>query len=642
MPLAKFTSKTGLYIYLLFSFYFLSNLQLAANLYSINVSENVSGEIIISNIINSKFKTNFSQSPISSNNFQIALANSELSDSIELNVNIKEYKDFSSVEISKFNTEILATFDFQKNNDKYSFDMLDGSKYDLGSVDREFLQWMSVFTYIGAVENIKQAKAQAKICQCTDKNNECTVYYPHDDQCSGIGKGGTGPFNVNKIRLLVPCYGTTWIDLKNCCKYHDRSIWCAKATNGFMEIERANENLFTCMASTIAYEITDRSPWWCGGVISGTVFGTSQALVFASVVYASVVVYTGVQMVVQADNHCLYYSGYDKNSCLCGGDVKTLNCYTDEFVCQGSSIDFKIIQNDDNCICDTSIVEFSVYPNVANSKYKWQLDSNMELVSNDTSSKIRVKVKNKSKISVQINQDQCPKVSNISKNIEFGKAKIPEINMLISEMNECLNLENNYFFAIDRKIKDSTFDGLIPSQNICNKEYKMFFDESSDIDKVELRSETKINSWSSENNWFMLESKKSNQEDFNVKLNFIARNSCGESPVQSLNFSFEKECKFVQNEERLLKYPFYREVLYRQNSLIYFYPNPCSDLLNITLLHDNEIVNIQLFDLFGRVLLQKELKQNEILDLSNFAQGIYYLVSYNQKIRKSEILIKSK
>jgi hypothetical protein len=68
------------------------------------------------------------------------------------------------------------------------------------------------------------------------------------------------------------------------------------------------------------------------------------------------------------------------------------------------------------------------------------------------------------------------------------------------------------------------------------------------------------------------------------------------------------------------------------NSLVY--PNPTSSSLN--LISKSEINSIQIIDLSGRIIMQKELKATfeTNLDVSHFNSGIYFaILNQSQKIK---------
>ena len=67
------------------------------------------------------------------------------------------------------------------------------------------------------------------------------------------------------------------------------------------------------------------------------------------------------------------------------------------------------------------------------------------------------------------------------------------------------------------------------------------------------------------------------------------------------------------------------------------YPNPTNGLINIEFA-DNEIQQIKISDLTGKTIIEKtNIQQNETIDLSSFASGIYII-----KIRKNNEIFTTK
>ncbi len=81
--------------------------------------------------------------------------------------------------------------------------------------------------------------------------------------------------------------------------------------------------------------------------------------------------------------------------------------------------------------------------------------------------------------------------------------------------------------------------------------------------------------------------------------------------------------------------------VYFENSTFRIYPNPFSNYLNINLRND-EIINLQIIDILGNVLIERTQSFNNItLDLSNLMQGIYFLKLHNHNGFYIEKIIKN-
>jgi len=55
------------------------------------------------------------------------------------------------------------------------------------------------------------------------------------------------------------------------------------------------------------------------------------------------------------------------------------------------------------------------------------------------------------------------------------------------------------------------------------------------------------------------------------------------------------------------------------------YPNPCMGWISIKTKDKSEKINLQIINLNGKILLEKEMQDNEILDLSAFPHGLYII-----------------
>ena len=60
----------------------------------------------------------------------------------------------------------------------------------------------------------------------------------------------------------------------------------------------------------------------------------------------------------------------------------------------------------------------------------------------------------------------------------------------------------------------------------------------------------------------------------------------------------------------------------RGQSLAKIYPNPASNVLSVSLPH-NEAVDVQLFNMTGQLLMTKSISGTSTLDISSLPQGVY-------------------
>lgn len=71
---------------------------------------------------------------------------------------------------------------------------------------------------------------------------------------------------------------------------------------------------------------------------------------------------------------------------------------------------------------------------------------------------------------------------------------------------------------------------------------------------------------------------------------------------------------------------------------ISIYPNPSSGIVNISI-GNQEDHQVVIKDALGRVLVSREIRSNEIIDLSQYATGVYYIWIGNENYQKTERLI---
>jgi hypothetical protein len=81
-------------------------------------------------------------------------------------------------------------------------------------------------------------------------------------------------------------------------------------------------------------------------------------------------------------------------------------------------------------------------------------------------------------------------------------------------------------------------------------------------------------------------------------------------------------------------------ISYNQDGSISIYPNPASDYIRlITQNIDDEIINIEIMNIEGQVLIQKEIASAEEIDISGLISGVYFLRLQSKDYFKIEKLV---
>jgi hypothetical protein len=83
--------------------------------------------------------------------------------------------------------------------------------------------------------------------------------------------------------------------------------------------------------------------------------------------------------------------------------------------------------------------------------------------------------------------------------------------------------------------------------------------------------------------------------------------------------------------------------LFANDKKITIFPNPTSDIINIKLTdyNPNDDLKLSIYDATGRIIINDKINNNQVLDLSNYKSGIYFIHLYDSKgnIYKSKILL---
>jgi hypothetical protein len=208
----------------------------------------------------------------------------------------------------------------QDSQAKYSIQVVDSTKY-------ESLKWATIVGYYSALQMLqytpagKQAIDEIKKKQnpktagtLQQYSNGCGLELKHDMHCSPAGTW----LSINQIVVVVPCYGTSWVDVVSCCQSHDVGYWCASNYSGILA---SDITMVGCVFGKIVEHITNTTPWYCGGVVVGAIAGVAEATAVSSVLLPVMIGIGGYSAAVNDPDYV--YGGYDKNSCLCGGTTPT-------------------------------------------------------------------------------------------------------------------------------------------------------------------------------------------------------------------------------------------------------------------------------------------------------------------------------
>ena len=70
------------------------------------------------------------------------------------------------------------------------------------------------------------------------------------------------------------------------------------------------------------------------------------------------------------------------------------------------------------------------------------------------------------------------------------------------------------------------------------------------------------------------------------------------------------------------------------------YPNPANESINITLNNGNETVFVELIDVAGKVVLTKNCIGNSVLNVADFARGIYTIrLTANHTVQTTQVVL---
>jgi hypothetical protein len=75
------------------------------------------------------------------------------------------------------------------------------------------------------------------------------------------------------------------------------------------------------------------------------------------------------------------------------------------------------------------------------------------------------------------------------------------------------------------------------------------------------------------------------------------------------------------------------------NNDTYVYPNPASNILHIGSRLANAAANVMLYDISGRLVLQRDVKNDDSIDISGLVKGVYMLVIDDGAVRSNHKVI---
>jgi hypothetical protein len=109
---------------------------------------------------------------------------------------------------------------------------------------------------------------------------------------------------------------------------------------------------------------------------------------------------------------------------------------------------------------------------------------------------------------------------------------------------------------------------------------------------------------------------------FIIPINYTVPNVDG--LIFSINFSPAPNGSLVLDDlEWIMEKPVGIENI--NNTNIKIYPNPTNNIINIQGLNKNEIKNVQLFDVQGKLVIVQTITENGTIDLSELNKGIYVI-----------------
>lgn len=97
------------------------------------------------------------------------------------------------------------------------------------------------------------------------------------------------------------------------------------------------------------------------------------------------------------------------------------------------------------------------------------------------------------------------------------------------------------------------------------------------------------------------------------------------------NYDFYVDCEYLYKYDEL-------SVSLEENDVTFnVYPNPANDMINI---EAQDIELVELYDIYGRMLYSEDINDNTSIDISDFAEGIYFIKIYSEGKNSVKKIIK--
>lgn len=484
-----------------------------------------------------------------------------------------------------------------------------GTIHPVDSIKTETLKWLAVGTYLTTIQTVAAVDPD---CPCAGTNTPCTVHYPHDDICTGFGSGGTGPFNINRVRVFAPCYGTTWVDLLSCCQDHDRSLWCTTRSTRFFGVQWINIQLMACIAAKVTVAVAGRVPWYCGGAIVGAIAGAAQGLFIGRAAFLVVTVLTNGQLIT-GDN-CYISAGDELKSCMCGGDVQTLRCRDGQEMCKGKN-GLQDLQGPTGevCICDpddhTGTME--VTPVIPGATYSWFAEGDATVTQDPAHpERATVSATGNGTITVIVEIPGCGLNKKFTRKVTNGVPPKPVIKTFGGAVPTCIPRRPGTLFTVDHDLWNS------PST--CPTEYKLQF--TSNAGGTILDGSAALEKWSTKGTWFTA---RPDLEGTQFCVTVTARNKCGESEPTTFCVNVDDDCPPVNGT---IAGPDVSDVpmtgLAADQDVLY--PNPATGSVTLRMADAELGATISVVDMGGNVIVMAPVQSKEVaIDLAGVPAGPY-------------------
>ncbi len=340
----------------------------------------------------------------------IAFGNADLTDSVEVRVLARTTgtTDVRVIMVTT-NNEVLANVAYRKvstitNTYKLNLSTISTDTASITPVDsltKETLKWATIAAYHSTLQLFAHEEEPRE-------PGGCQTCINHDMVCS--------PSFVNRVRVFALCYGTTWVDLRNCCRKHDIQYWCA--TN-YLEKLFADENVAACFRYTVKEHIENLVPWYCGGKFVGALLGDIQGAIIQQL--------TRLVLLAIHPGDGRIGGGAEANSCLCDGTAATLNCFTGEMLCEGT-LPYLSLGGPSGCACNSSnYFQYAITPHVPGATYSWSVigGGSVSFTGTDGTATIYATADATVKVTVTL---PCGTVT-LSKSIVVGKPDKPKFSL---------------------------------------------------------------------------------------------------------------------------------------------------------------------------------------------------------------------